>query len=1093
MEKKKSFFSYVALIAGMLTFAFMFASCDKALDEWALDIEPMGGGSSSETEVIITVTRDNENGIVTATRDDNGITRDTTVVVPLGGVNFSISPLDTIWVASPEVKSNSFAETGTNQNSWEVDGVSYTQTTRTYRHELTGYIKDITISYLDATMTLWGQKVIFPAANGAVSFGEGDISVVDEGVNANTHYYLATTDYRVAFNGGSTIERGYERLAMDATDKLLSTEKTDEGYETLSSTTAKSWVEITRTYSQSGSVVSRYEVILRNGISAPAYEIRTVESFELEKKEASQGETETAGTRTEGNITVTAHAFDYTVGCDLFDKVFNFLWETAVLKVDGKTFEMPSRSYEGVADKGFVLTEMPYTDAYERMLYTHTVTANFNGNSAEAVAEVELHKKAADELISQTIIEEGLEQIDVNTSRSWIKIKEIWSVSGEREYTRSITLTNGINAPGRAIRVVENFTLNQIPAVSGEEYLAKTQTIGDFTVRTYEQTYTVGNDKFNRVFVLSYQRAFYNPMEYSMPSAEYESVSDKGFALTDMTQITEAGKTYDRKSYVHGISASFNGMAEEAKAEVELRVLATDVMESQEIIDSGMDYVNETTTRSWIKIREIWTVSGEKTYVKSVDLTNGITSPEKVTRILPDFNLSSASPSLGEESLSGTETSGDFTIRTYRRTYTVANNRFDRVFTLTWQRAVYNPLTYNMPNPEYENISDNGFTTSELSQTVSDGKTYDRKSYTHTMSARFNGHDANAVGEAELWVEVNDELTEKTIIDEGLDYINDNTSRSWIKIREVWSVSGEKEYTKSVDLKNSITAPSKITRVLENFNLTQIASTASSEKLVSTVTNGDFKVMTYERTYTVGNDQFTRVFTLSYQKAVYSPMTHNMPSAAYENLSDNGFKLSDMSQLTEDGMIYDRKNYAHSMSASFNGHNAEAVGEAELRVFVGDDRETPHWLGKPVSAKYTRVQKAVGERFMDMIVFSYENGVVMAPNGKVDMSLTYAFDAGVASANGVERCINGAYSGVWGDGKWQPATITFVSSRWIYAGLNPDWDHGVHENNAVTLGIGVDVTPIPSAQSVKVEGNKITISYAANNGSKTVNTSLSLK
>ena len=1090
MEKKKSFFSYVALIAGMLTFAFLFASCDKALDEFAVQIEPTGGGSSS-SEVVITVTRDNENGIVTATRDDNGITRDTTVVVPLGGVNFSISPLDTIWVASPEVESISFAETGITSNNWVVDGVSYTQTTKTYRHELTGYVKDITISYLDATMTLWGQEVSFPLANGGVE--ENGLSVVDEGINANTHYYLATTDYRVAFNGGSTIERGYERLAMDATDNLLSTEKTDEGYETLTSTTAKSWVEITRTYSQSGSVVSRYEVILRNGISAPAYEIRAVESFDLEKKEASQGETETAGTRTEGSITVTAHVFDYTVGCDLFDKLFNFLWETAVLTVDGQSFEMPSRSYEGVADQGFVLTEMPAADTYERMLYTHTVTANFNGNSAEAVAKVELHRRTEDMMIEQTVVDEGLEQIDENTSRSWIKIKEIWSVSGEREYTRSITLLNGVAAPGKAVRVVDNFTLNQIPAVSGEEYLAKTQTIGDFTVRTYEQTYTVGNDKFNRVFVLSYQRAFYNPLDHSMPFAEYESVSDNGFVLSDMTQIAENGQAYDRKSYVHAISASFNGMATEAKAEVELRVAATDILESQEIIDSGMEYVNENTTRSWIKIREIWSVSGEKTYEKSVNLTNGITSPEKVTKILPDFNLSSASPSLGEESLSGTETSGDFTIRTYRRTYTVANNRFDRVFTLTWQRAVYNPLTYNMPNPEYENISDNGFTTSELSQTVSDGKTYDRKSYTHTMSARFNGHDANAVGEAELWVAITDELTEQTIIDEGLDYINDNTSRSWIKIREVWSVSGEKEYTKSVDLKNSITAPSKITRVLENFNLTQIASAASSEKLVSTTTDGDFKVMTYERTYTVGNDQFTRVFTLSYQKAVYSPMTHNMPSAAYENLSDNGFKLSDMSQLTEAGKTYDRKNYAHSMSASFNGHNAEAVGEAELRVFVGDDRETPHWLGNPTGAKYTRVQKAVGERFMDMIVFTYENGVVMAPNGKVDMSLAYAFNASVAAANNVEQCIEGAYSGVFGNGKWQPATITESNGRWFYIGINSDWDHAVHQNNAITLGIGVDVTPIPDAQSVKIENGVITISYAANNGSNTATTSLSLK
>ena len=117
----------------------------------------------------------------------------------------------------------------------------------------------------------------------------------------------------------------------------------------------------------------------------------------------------------------------------------------------------------------------------------------------------------------------------------------------------------------------------------------------------------------------------------------------------------------------------------------------------------------------------------------------------------------------------------------------------------------------------------------------------------------------------------------------------------------------------------------------------------------------------------------------------------------------------------------------------------------------------------------------------------------MAPNGKVDMSLIYAFNASVASANGVDVCINGAYSGVFGNGKWQPAKITMVSGRWIYAGKSSSWDHTVMETNAVTLGIGVDVTPIPSAQKTTISNGKITISYAANNGSTTANSSLSLR
>jgi hypothetical protein len=131
---------------------------------------------------------------------------------------------------------------------------------------------------------------------------------------------------------------------------------------------------------------------------------------------------------------------------------------------------------------------------------------------------------------------------------------------------------------------------------------------------------------------------------------------------------------------------------------------------------------------------------------------------------------------------------------------------------------------------------------------------------------------------------------------------------------------------------------------------------------------------------------------------------------------------------------------------------------------------------------------------MDMIVFTYQNGVVMAPNGVVDMNLIYAFDQSVANANGVSKCSrNASYSGVWTGSKWAPAKIITNSGRWIYAGTNASWDHTVMENNAISLGIGVDVTHTPSAQSFRIDGNTITISYAVNNGRTTADTSLSLR
>ena len=724
-------FKNIYVMFTLVVMSIVVASCDKSEDEFLLNTYNNGGNNNSE--ITINVKRDAENGIIEASREVNGLRQDTTITVALGGVNFDITPVDTIKVASAEVIRSNFAEIGEAEvEEYEENGVYFTKTSKSYRDELTGYAKDINISYLDAYTYVWGKKVEFPQANGAVEVVE-EINVLDEGIKEKMHYYTATTQYKVAFMEGSSVEKGLEVLAIDADDTLLSTEKTDEGYETLTSTTAKSWVEITRNYKISGAVATRYEVVLNNGVSAPAYEVMNVESFNLSSKGANLEEASVSGNREEGNIKVTSYRQNYVVGNNIFDRTFVLSYETAVLTVDEKTFDMPSRKYENVTDGNFNITDMEGITGYDRVLYTHNMSATFNGNSVAA------------------------------------------------------------------------------------------------------------------------------------------------------------------------------------KAEVELRM-----------------------------------------------------------------------------------------------------------------------------------------------------------------------------------VEVKDELISRVIVD-GKDYINASTTKSWVKVKEVWSVGGEKVYTKSVNLINGIAAPAKITKILASFDLNSAAASLGGEKLVKTETKGDFKVMTYERTYTVANDKFTRVFTLSYQKAVYTVINHDMPYSEYENVADNGFNMSDMSNTTQNGKTYNRKNYVHAMSAMFNGYDAKANAEAELLVEVETPRDTPSWLGNPTGAKYTRVQKAAGQKFMDMIVFTYENGVVMAPNGKVDMSLIYAFNASVASANGVDVCINGAYSGVFGNGKWQPAKITMVSGRWIYAGKSSSWDHTVMETNAVTLGIGVDVTPIPSAQKTTISNGKITISYAANNGSTTANSSLSLR
>ncbi len=730
---QKNLIKNIAMMMFTVVLGVMFSSCEKSEDFFTLDTYAQEGNGSN-TAVTINVKRDADNGVIEATRVIDGIRQDTIITVPMGGVSFDITPVDTIAVASAEVTRSNFTAIGDAQTTeFEENGVYFTKTAKNFRDELSGYAKEINISYLDAYTYVWGKKVEFPRVNGNITPVE-EINILDEGIEGNMHYYTSKTQYKVAFMEGNSIEQGLEVLAVNADDKLISTEKTGEGYETLTSTTAKSWVEITRTYKVSGAVATRYEVVLNNSVSAPAYEVMNVESFNLSSRAASLEEAAIAGSHEEGNIEVTSLRQNYIVANNLFNRTFVLSYETAVLVVDGMRFDMPSRKYENITDDNFNITNMEGITGYDRAMYTHKMSATFNGNSVAATAEVELRM-----------------------------------------------------------------------------------------------------------------------------------------------------------------------------------------------------------------------------------------------------------------------------------------------------------------------------------------------------------------------VEVQDELISRVIVADGKDYINANTTKSWIKIKEIWSVGGEKVYTKSVNLTNSISAPAKMSKILDSFNLNSAAASLGDVKLVKTENKGDFQVKTYQRTYTVANDKFSRVFTLSYQTAVYTVINHDMPYATYENVADNGFNMNSLSDTFQNGKTYNRKNYVHSMSAVFNGYNANANAEAEILVEVETPRDTPAWLGNPTGAKYTRVQKAVGQKFMDMIVFIYENGVVMAPNGKVDMSLIYAFDASVASANGVETCIKGAYSGVFGDGKWQPATITIVSGRWIYAGISKNWDHTVMETNAVILGIGVDVTPIPSAQKTTISNGKITISYAANNGSNTANSSVSLR
>ena len=163
-----------------------------------------------------------------------------------------------------------------------------------------------------------------------------------------------------------------------------------------------------------------------------------------------------------------------------------------------------------------------------------------------------------------------------------------------------------------------------------------------------------------------------------------------------------------------------------------------------------------------------------------------------------------------------------------------------------------------------------------------------------------------------------------------------------------------------------------------------------------------------------------------------------------------------------------------------------AINE-KIENTIFSEEQVPAWLGSPVSAKYSSVQKHKGEALMDMVVFKFEHGVIMAPNGVIDMNLVYAFDEDTANQQGVDHCLKKhSFSAVWTGSKWAPASVFPMGSSWFYGGKDSSWDHCMDDAEYFIIYRH----PTPKSQSYNINGNKITIKYCKGNKSDTMNTEL---
>lgn len=426
-----------------------------------------------------------------------------------------------------------------------------------------------------------------------------------------------------------------------------------------------------------------------------------------------------------------------------------------------------------------------------------------------------------------------------------------------------------------------------------------------------------------------------------------------------------------------------------------------------------------------------------------------------------------------------------------------SGTNYNKVLVFGRERAVWSDgeNSFNMPSPAYEGV----YKEFDLSSSYKDGE-YECKLNTITMHGSIYGKDVNVKAETEL--RVKSETFTLTVVDSAFVYINPTTSDTRITIRETGNKGTVREYERDVHVYNGIESPASVT-----YDVTEFDSKASQAKLddsdvyVGSRESGEFTIYKYKMGYTTGSESVSRYFRPYYERAYHNPTGTWMMWRKYENISDNGFVPTDLSDETVSDVTYLRKKYVYSMSAVYNGHNDSATGEAILRVKVQEDnnRQTPSWLGDPQWAEYTRVQKTEGAQFEDMVVYGYAEGVVLAPKGVADLTNgVFAYDQSVADAHGVERCArNSAFTGVWkaSANKWIPAKCETQNAgksneTWIYTGRGVS--HSVMANNAVALGIGKDVTWNPK-ETVTISDGTISVKYSKNNASLSGNDLVSLK
>ena len=273
---------------------------------------------------------------------------------------------------------------------------------------------------------------------------------------------------------------------------------------------------------------------------------------------------------------------------------------------------------------------------------------------------------------------------------------------------------------------------------------------------------------------------------------------------------------------------------------------------------------------------------------------------------------------------------------------------FTLEYRLPFERAFYNDgkTSGRMAGLVFgEDITDNGYSLTDLESEVSNGQVFMRKLFRHSITVSFNGKRYRATATVVLKRLAGNEgdnyVTGCELLDSGIkDLTNDGNHASytsWIKVRQHFADGSEEEQTFEVLMYGIMSEPSLADMDISRQELVCYeAGFDDSREHVQNVFRNDFvEAFYYERLFVATYNQGTTETLFRHVEAVYNDGFSKIefPSLRYENVEHEGSLIAVSGGSDEHGS-YGEYEFTERVNATFADYTHSS--QANVRIFLSE-------------------------------------------------------------------------------------------------------------------------------------------------------------